>query len=179
MRFQSTDILMTMRIQKVLTLLAAVSVLFGASPVLAWTGPAPGASAPDQNVSAPVNTSSASQGKIGYFGIGVSNPLAPLQVGSELSFSGYSYPSLAFNAYYDTSWHYLASGDWASVIQQDSQNGGLLFESAPKNAGSAGTAATLTKIMTVSASGVIGTTGDVCIYNTNGTKKICMSDLVQ
>lgn len=155
---------------------ALVILLFAASSALAWSAPL--AAPPDSNAAGPINISSAPQGKTGWLGLGLTNPFSQLQVGSELAFMGLSYPSVSFNAYYDSSWHYLASGDWAAIIQQDSQNGGLLFEVASNNTGSAGSAAALSPVMTVSSAGVIGTTGDVCILNANGSNKLCLSSLL-
>jgi hypothetical protein len=63
----------------------------------------------------------------GNVGIGVTNPLAPLQIGSSLSLLGY-WPSIGFNAYWNNSasaWQYLRTGEPATIFGADYTNSGL------------------------------------------------------
>ncbi len=86
-------------------------------------------------------------------GIGTTNPLGTLQVGTDLSF-GSGWPRVGFNNYWNGSTTVYLTTNSSSIIQQDYASGGLGFWTAPT--GAAGSTASVTEAMFIAGSGSVG-----------------------
>jgi trimeric autotransporter adhesin len=102
----------------------------------------------------------------GNVGLGTTSPLAPMQVGPDLTLSG-AWPTMGFNLYYSGGWKYATTNS-ATLLQQDYVNNGLTIATAPSGTG--GTAATPTSAVFVAGSGKvgIGTTSPAQKLDVNG-----------